>query len=493
MFEKNRKRRVICNDDADQHMISYDGYGYDYHITDRQSFLNARTTPTFNTQVDTYVWCVGNGCETPYGCMGKLHPCLESHGQATHWVIEACHQQGLEVWGSLRMNDLHDSVMVDCLEKTHDPLKARHPEYLIRPPTSRQLPEELFERYLWTAFNFACPEVRQYRLDFIQRNASRHDFDGYELDFTRFVWYFPPGQEETMAPHMTDLVRQARGILNMIGQKRGRPYTFVVHVHDSLDVSLRAGLDVETWLKEGLVDVLVVGMGYMPYILPLDRWQELGEHYGVPIYPSINANIFHPWWKELFKNLSIWQEAIRAGSAHYWQQQVDGIYLFNLFCLPEQHPGPMPDDFMYQPLKEIGGPATLAGKNKIYAIQPTSDGGFCHPGSDPAPLPIALDSCERKLDLQAGPDAGDPKAKFTLHVLTSGVGENTRVWLRLNHHLLEKSIRENNWYRVAVPTGVLSQGHNELSIWSNEAITQTQRPVIILRVFLRVEYPAGGA
>ena len=76
MFDKHRQRRVIYNDDADQRYAQFSAsYGYD--ITDAQSFVNARTTPTFNTHVDTYVWCVGNGADPPWGAVGhSVHPCL---------------------------------------------------------------------------------------------------------------------------------------------------------------------------------------------------------------------------------------------------------------------------------------------------------------------------------------------------------------------------------------------------------------------------------
>ena len=73
MFDKHRKRRVIYNDDADQQYDSYkshykyDKHNYKYDILDEQDFIDSRTSPTFNTQVDTYVWCLGNGADPPWG------------------------------------------------------------------------------------------------------------------------------------------------------------------------------------------------------------------------------------------------------------------------------------------------------------------------------------------------------------------------------------------------------------------------------------------
>ncbi|MCY4108232.1 MAG: hypothetical protein OXG11_04290, partial [Chloroflexi bacterium] len=130
MYPKHRRRRILYNDDADQQYVrSRDSYGYD--IVDDQSFLDARTTPTFDTHVDTYVWCLGNGADPPWGGRDALFPCLESNAHANDLVVEGCHEHGVEVWASLRMNDLHDSTRSESLEETADPTKALHPDWMI--------------------------------------------------------------------------------------------------------------------------------------------------------------------------------------------------------------------------------------------------------------------------------------------------------------------------------------------------------------------------
>ena len=92
-----------------------------------------------------------------------------------------------------------------------------------------------------------------------------------------------------MAFLITDFIRKTCAKLNAIGSKRGRPSTFVVHVMDSIETSLLPGQDVTTSLSKGLVDLLVVGMGFMRLHLWLDEWKELSERYSVPIYPLLNT------------------------------------------------------------------------------------------------------------------------------------------------------------------------------------------------------------
>ncbi len=486
-FDKHRKRRVIYNDDGDQ---QYDVEVYDYNVKDDQSFIDARTTATFDTHVDTYAWCVGTGCHEPWGRRSEILPSVGSCERAADLIVEACHARGIEVWGALRMNDLHDSFRAERLEDANDPIKAEHPEYLIAPESNRDLPPQLRERALWTAFNFAQPGVREHRLAFIERDAAIHDYDGYELDFTRFIWNFPLGEERQNAGYMTDLVRRVRGCLNDIGERRGRPYTFVAHVMDSPSLSLELGQDVEAWLDEGLVDVLVVGMGYLPYCMRLNEWLGLGRRHGVPVYPSVNTNIYSRWAREVHDNQDVWREAIRGSSAYYWSQDADGVYIFNSFCAPAAAAGGLPSSWQHALLKEIGEPAELAGKDKFYAIQPTAQSGFCHHGSAAAPLPIALDSVERKLPLKVGPDADDPGAHFRISVWTTGGSDETCVWLRLNHRLLAEPARDGPWLHLDVPGGVLRTGGNELNIWCNQAAQQTDRPMIVHCIFVSAKYGA---
>ena len=501
-FDKHRKRRIVYNDDGDQMYQYPEGSGYDYGVVDDQSFIDARTTPAFDTHVDTYVWCVGNGANPPWGYLNQgnrgLVPCLGSEWRAADLIIDACHAKGMEVWASLRMNDIHDSFMAKTLEETHDPMKAEHPEWLIGTIEDRDnLPAELIEKRLWSAWNFEHKGLRDYRLAFIEKTASEHDFDGYDLDFTRFVWNFPMGRETALAPVMTDFVRQVRARLNAIGKKRGRPYTLVVHVMDSLDKSLLLGQDVVTWLEEGLVDILTVGMGYLPYALPMAGWKALGAKYGVPVYPSLNTNTFVDWYKPRtsptrFERVGAWHEAIRATAAWWWANGADGINIFNLYCQEDESVGPMESDLVYQPLREAGDPAVLAGLDKLYGIAPSSRGGFCHHGSEATPLPTALEPMERKMTLAIGPDAD---ARFTIHFWTTGGNADTQVYARLNHTLLAPALAKksgdkdtDDHYVAEVPAGIMRAGRNALALWCDRPLREAGGPMICHEILVEARH-----
>ncbi|MCY3776380.1 MAG: hypothetical protein OXH11_10380 [Candidatus Aminicenantes bacterium] len=473
VFPKDRKRRILYYDAASQETWGYIDQGRKIpymkliaDITDHQSFLDVRTNMTFGTQVDTYVFHVGNGADPPYNISTEmLWPCFSSYEEVRDLVIEACHARGMEVWASLRMNDLHASWRSVSLHDLDDPFKIEHPEFLLAPESSRHLPSELTEHMLWSGFNFVHPEVRQHRLDFIERTAAAHDFDGYELDFNRMGISFPLGQERQNAHLLTEMMREARQRLDAVGERRGRPYTLAVHVVDSLERSLELGMEVEAWVREGLVDVLLVGMGHLPSRLRLDQFVSLGRAHGVPVYATLNGNSYRAGaWEGLYGR-PVFREGMRASAAYYHQEGADGLYLFNYANEPTQE---LTREEFISALSELGEAETLAGKNKVYGIHSTAHtGGPIIQGSESALLPVVLDRVETKLPLLMGPDAEDESARFRISLWTADSREDTRIWVRLNHTLLAAPTREEPWYHLEVPAGIMRSGNNELGIISD--------------------------
>ena len=236
-------------------------------------------------------------------------------------------------------------------------------------------------------------------------------------------------------------------------------------------------------MSEGLVDVLVVGMGYMPFALNLDSWKAMGEHYEVPIYPSIMPSQLA---YERMERASASHEHIRGAAAWWWQNGVDGIYLFNLFT--QDDVWGLDRQQTYAPLKDIGGQASLAGKDKLYGIESIAQAGMFSQATESLSLPVPLDIHERRLALAMGPDANDPNASFQIHTWTSGGSADTRIWMRLNHTLLEPVRRDGHYYTVEVPVGVMRVGRNDLTIFCNSDLAETTNPIIVQDVLASVIY-----
>ena len=149
--EPKKERRILYYDSAAVQSHSYLDRGkvepymsLIYDIQTHDDFLDASVRMVKGTQVDTYLWHIGNGAEPPWNIpTDLLWSCFDSYEQVNDIVVRACHEQGLEVWASMRMSDLHAAFRSRTLEELDDVFKTQHPEYLMAPMTDRQLPSEL--------------------------------------------------------------------------------------------------------------------------------------------------------------------------------------------------------------------------------------------------------------------------------------------------------------------------------------------------------------
>lgn len=125
--------------------------------------------------------------------------------------------------------------------------------------------------------SYAYPEFRQFFLDVLAEAAQR-DIDGINMDFLRHPPFFgfeppliegfraeygvePPGPDPERwhryrARFMTQFVRDLRAIADEAADRLGHPVRLSARIDH--DQHLEHGLDVETWLDEGLLDLLIV-------------------------------------------------------------------------------------------------------------------------------------------------------------------------------------------------------------------------------------------
>jgi hypothetical protein len=144
-----------------------------------------------------------------------------------------------------------------------------HPEFRVRGKAGEDR----------TKLSYAFPEVRAFRLGII-REAAERDIAGINLDFLRhpdFFGYEEPLVRAFQARHgldprtlpaadprwlalraeiMTGFVREVRQVLDAAGVRRGRRLGLSARV--DWKAHRGWGCDVETWIREGLLDYLVV-------------------------------------------------------------------------------------------------------------------------------------------------------------------------------------------------------------------------------------------
>lgn len=245
-----------------------------------------------DTQVGVFEWCIAAGsrvnfpaksCEligtgvTEFPRRGDkltaetLHK-LASDGVDTLAVVsDACHEAGMSCYASLRMNgDYSAGWMGESLPRMlNSTFWWQHPEFRVRGKKGEDQ----------TKLSYAFPEVRAFKLG-ILREAAERDIDGINLDFLRHPPCF--GYEEPLiiafkathgqdpreiaaddprwlqlrADSMTGFLRDVRKLLDEAGAKKNRHLGLSARV--DWKQYLAHGCDIDTWLKEGLLDYLVI-------------------------------------------------------------------------------------------------------------------------------------------------------------------------------------------------------------------------------------------
>jgi hypothetical protein len=386
---KARRRRLIYNSDGCDVMDAGAGTP--------EGFLARRFKPALGTQVDSVFYCTG--ATTMFSHLGKVG---ETYGEfvpdgaeamavrardniralkaAGHDVMDLavnfCRRSGLEIFFSHRINDIHDTFLDWELSRW----KREHPEYLLGVRGSAP-PDGNSPRHWWSALDFERPEVREYLCRIEEDVCARYDVDGVEIDYWRSPMFFRPNLDLRPATPsqleiLTGFQRRLREITLREGMRRGRPILMAVRTPVTTAACRHVGIDIARWLEDDLADVLTVGGGYVPFTEPLEEIIGLAHRHNVPVYPTISASGMRGP-DNRYATLEAW----RGAAANMWRAGADGIVAFNLF--PE---GPEPR-FM-----EIGSPETLAGRDKLFVIDPTAvvEGDLAQGAVQTQILPVAV-------------------------------------------------------------------------------------------------------
>ena len=302
-------RSILVNDDG-------------WIISEAQPPLTARDLK--EKMVDTYrgtplgalLWCVGNRevyhFETRVGEMfgagydslegltpGEEFTLFDDRDQANHAanirslieerggpltaMVELCREAGLDIFPSVRMNSHYDT---DPDSPRGGRFRREHPEALIGKP-GETFPTGSLEWGVRAGVDYTHPEVRRHMAGVICEMFERFDIDGVELDFMRHPTFFNLKSGYANRHLMTDLVRHVKRRMADVGGSRGRRIDLAVRVPPTLYDANRLGLDVAAWMAEGLVDMVIVGGGFIPFETPVREVVEAAEGTSCLVYGSI--------------------------------------------------------------------------------------------------------------------------------------------------------------------------------------------------------------
>jgi len=494
-----RRRRIIFNNDGDDVWAP--------NPATPKAFLDSRTTPLLESQMDSIFFCTGRTTtlwhDTKVGYfldMGAAKRFITKNGRDCLQIqIDFCRKNGIEIFWAMRMNDIHDSYRdAPALASKKDALKLfssykrDHPEYLMGKPSDAGKYPIQSMRILWSALNYGLPEVREHIFQIIQEVCQRYDVDGIELDFERSPIFFRPTLdmlpvEQKHLDMMTDLVHRIREMTVKLGLKRGRPFLVAARVPLTVDRSRFLGLDVERWLKEDLIDIIIDGEGYLPMSMPAREMVQLGHQYDVPVYPCITncAMYKNGFWgggrgPDLLNFSSL--EAWRGAAMNIWNCGADGVYLFNCF------------EPKSQIWRELGNPDALAKMDKMYAVDYLDMNRALGEAKASLPtegfLPVTLKQAESvSVELPVGEDiqsANLAELKLYLH-LNQPAGKDG-VTVKLNGAALKDPKLAEGWLEFPLNAKQIRRGDNKIELILNEQRTSTQPSPLLDGAQLLVRY-----
>jgi len=347
----SRNRRIIINFDTisgDQRFGDRDPgelVKWKFHVIDAE-----------NVQIDSVWWGWGEGNQSPWP--SKTMPLYDADGYR-QWAeqgvdiaavfAEASKERGIEAFYNYRINGSDN----DLGAFRRIPMKLEHPDWLI--------PGVVFgEPGPVGYWNYAIPGVRQYKLSILREIAERFDYDGIALDFARMCPVLPPGEAWQQRDKLTQFMRQFRVMTLEVAEKRGRPFLVGARIPENLQGCHFDGLDIETWVRENLVDVLALGVRSFDVDIAAFRRITAGTH--IKLYPSVDDH--HA--SDGYANAPI--EVYRAVAANWWHQGADGIQTFNFTHAPDFPYGGVWNTAL-QAYREIGSPETLRHKDKVFVVQ----------------------------------------------------------------------------------------------------------------------------
>ncbi len=344
---------------------------------------------------------------------------------------------------------------------------------------------------------FVHEEVRDHQFAVLKELVEDYPSDAVELDFAAAPggspFWLRPDDVDEYTPVMTDFVRRTA---EMARGRTGGPCQVGARIYPTEELNARTGLDVQTWISEGLVDFLVP-MLYRDFILDADMpfgWlveaahrQDIAVYGMLQPYRSNEDRRFYP-----VENASA--PMMRAAAANYWSRGVDGVYTWFL-------PWPLGDD-QRGILDEIGEQDRLAMLNKHYFVRRRgeSDDDFDYGAHLPLEMSLADmgKPCEVAFDIADDP-ADSSVDQVRLTVCASNLVEADGLQVKLNGQpLSDESLARSPIRRIdpyagqrleyALKTVLPRRGTNRLTFRLDSRPDGLAGPITIEDVELEISY-----
>lgn len=313
---------------------------------------------------------------------------------------------------------------------------------------------------------------------------------------------------------MTDLLRRLRSMADEVGQQRGRPLLLAARTPFTVEDARFIGLDLEKWLAQDLIDILIPGGGTESKMTEsFKEIVDLGHRYDVPVYPCIDWGGFRTHWAFLdlgageHRTYKSWVKTLygghpkdiekpcwivvfnsqegtaatwRGAAMNLWNAGADGIYVFNAFHSTD-----------FNTWREIGDPETMANKDKIFGVE-----RFAGDSSFKDVRELELKQGEPvSLHFQMGEDVESAaQLRFRLHLWD--LAENDDLGVTLNNgplHTLkpagpDQMATEGQWLECLLHSNQVKRGENRVELIVGKSDETMQTPLVLDALQLHVHY-----
>ena len=339
--------------------------------TDLRSWVDslaASGVDTFNQEVFSQGWTVyWQSPQYEYDQRPqhqRFLPLLKAGTQPLDILIDQAHQHHMRFIAGFRINDGHaahnrkQGVGIAQFIAANPQLRLHDP----RPGQSFQEPE---------ALDFTFAAVRDFMFGAIAEVTCNFNIDGIELCF-RDTAYFPPDQAAARAHLLTDLVRRIRLLLNERNKERDKKLLLGARVYASLEECSILGLDVSSWIQQGLLDYISPqDVMYADHNLPYPEWSALTQDTACMLYPGL-----HPWtsYRARFRlgRTPLSPATARALAHTMYAAGADGLSIYNHIGAYAWHPPFYPHSM--QLFHQLRNPERIKHGERHYIFDPTYAG-----------------------------------------------------------------------------------------------------------------------
>lgn len=240
---------------------------------------------------------------------------IDESGGPLNTMLEACREKGIPFFPRIRMNSHY---AIDSSHPAYGNYRRQHPDRLISGPEER-FPEGTIEHGIGTGLDYTHPENRNFITSIICECFERFDVDGVELDFMRHPAFFRIEEGFANRHFMTSLVHEVRKRMEAASVKHNRRLLLGVRVPPGITDCNRIGIDIVSWIDEKLVDIVVVGGGFISFETPVDEFVRAADGSETLVYGCIEAT------------RDTDDRKLRALAYRWLSDGADGIYLYNFF------------------------------------------------------------------------------------------------------------------------------------------------------------------